>query len=193
MTPHEILWTIIPVIACIGVFFQLRYVYEIVFNGDGVPNVRTFPAARRRMVEILRQDIAGRSLTGRYTIVDVGSGNGHLSRYIARKLPEARVIGLDRSRTGQWRSRLWRRVYGLANLEYRRVDFLAHDLPEADALVMYLSNSMMPRLRDKLRRELKPGALVISNTFELGGDWQPIAVVKLKSPFQKALLVYRQG
>lgn len=157
--------------------------YILIFN-RGIPNIRTAPALRRVMIEQLKK-------SGSKRIYDLGSGGGDLSRAIAAALPKAKVTGLEISagavRRAQGRSK------HLPNLEYIQGDFMQADLSKADALVMFLIDTMMPPLREKLRRELKPGTLIISNKFPLGGDWVPVETMAVGTWYlnQKMLYLYR--
>ena len=182
-------------IAAYGVlaYFVLRIVYEII-TWQKIPNARTAPGMRRHMIKRLLADQATKSEQGSYTVVDLGSGNGDLSFYIARALPQVKVLGLEMSPLGHRRAQLRKKLRGPTNVDYAEADFLAYDLSGADAVVMFLSAKMMIRLRDKLQSELKPGALVLSNTFPLGGDWQPLEVLKFWNPIyiDEALFVYRK-
>lgn len=174
-----------------AIFWVGRLAFELVFNRGGVPNMRSLHGIRRKMIARLREDMAAQT-AGPYTIIDLGSGNGHLTSHIARALPQAHVMGLDTSFTGYHLSRLRQRLFGLTNLEYRRTSFFDYDISAAQAIVMYLSPNMLSRLRGKLRAELKPGALIISNTFALAGDWEPLETIEFKGLYQKALLIYRR-
>jgi hypothetical protein len=67
------------------------------------------------------------------------------------------------------------------------------DLGEADCTFCYLFPDIMPRLGEKLRKELKPGALVISANFPFPG-WRPEAVLKCENTiFNDPIYLYRVG
>ena len=46
------------------------------------------------------------------------------------------------------------------------------DISRATVVTLYLSPTTNLRLRDKLRRELRPGTRVVSHRFDMG-DWKP--------------------
>jgi precorrin-6B methylase 2 len=174
------------------VFLLLHQAYTLIFNG-GVPNIRTAPAIRKAIIELLRQDCAARGGVP-YTVIDLGSGNGLFTRQIARNMPQARVIGIERSKQSVWWSNLLRRWAKLDNLEYETADFFSYDLSRADAVVMYLEIYLMENLGKKLHKELKPGTLVISNRFRLGDGWAPRETLKTRTLYfhQGETHVYRQ-
>lgn len=159
--------------------------YILLFN-RGIPNIRTAPAIRKEMIRILKE-------AGARRVYDLGSGGGALSRAIAMALPEARVTGLEISNTACRGAGRKAKRQGLSNLDYVQADFLKYDLSGADAIVMFLIDTMMPPLREKLRKELKPGAIILSNKFPLGGDWVPQEVIAVKTYYlnQKMLYLYR--
>lgn len=166
--------------------------YNLIFN-KGVPNIRTAPAIRKKIIEILKKDAAARGKKP-YTIIDLGSGNGLFTRQIARSMPEARVIGLEISPQSVWWSAMLARWRKLDNLEYKKADFFAYDLSEADAVVMYLVGSLMGNLGKKLHKDLKPGSLVSSNRFRLGDGWVPEETIETKTLYfhQGKTYIYRK-
>lgn len=159
--------------------------YILIFN-RGIPNIRTAPAIRNEMIRILRA-------AGVRRVYDLGAGTGDLSRALAAALPETRVTGIEISAAACRKARARGERAGLSNLSYMQADFMKTDLSDADAVVMFLIDTMMPPLREKLRRELKPGAIVISNKFPLGGDWAPEEEIAVKTRYlnQKMLYLYR--
>jgi len=60
---------------------------------------------------------------------------------------------------------------------------------DADAVLIYLMEAVMPKVSMKLQRELRPSAMVLSNKYSLP-QWTPEQTLPL--PFTKRLLVYRQ-
>lgn len=172
----------------LAVWLLLWNLYIVVFN-RGVPNIRTAPAIRRKIIALLKED--KKRFSGKtYKVIDIGSGNGKFTREIARALPDAQVVGIEVSRQSYWWSMLLKRLFRLDNLDYRRVDFFAYDISDVDAVVMFFYR--LHRVAQKLRRELKPGTLVTSNKFKLGDGWIPADIIDVKTlyPFQKRLFVY---
>jgi hypothetical protein len=58
--------------------------------------------------------------------------------------------------------------------------------------VLYLGDGLTKQVGEKLGRELKSGAYIISNEFPLLGVWQPIDAIVFHKPFKASLLIYRQ-
>jgi len=124
-------------------------------------------------------------------IIDLGSGHGELTRHIARTMPYAHVIGVEISRIPYWIAQQFKRAFGLQNLEYRHTSMYDYNCTDADAVVMYLGVSMTG-IADKLRRELKPGAWVVSLQFPLPG-WEAENVETYHNPLKMTVYIYRQA
>ncbi|MCX6746021.1 MAG: hypothetical protein NTX00_03290 [Candidatus Parcubacteria bacterium] len=74
-------------------------------------------------------------------------------------------------------------------------DFFKTNLAEADYIFCFLITEEMNKLEEKLKRELKSGALVISNSFTFK-NWQPEKTIVInkdkKTGFNNKIYVYRQ-
>ena len=68
------------------------------------------------------------------------------------------------------RLRAW--LGGYKNVTFKSGDFFKADFSGADAVLTYLTLSLMHPLKRKFESELKPGAMVICNTFPVPG-WIP--------------------
>lgn len=159
----------------------------------GVPTFPTMPPMRRKMIEVLQDDAARRLNARPYTIIDLGSGSGQLSWRIARAMPHAYVIGIEVSIIPWMRSVIRQRLFGPSNLAYKRMDFWTYDTSKADAVVAYLLHPIMERVGQKLRKELKPGSIVLASKFPLGAGWLPYETFDITFPLPMSLLQYRQS
>lgn len=160
------------------------------FFRTGVPTFPSMPIAREKIIALLRADMQAQPADRPYIIYDLGSGSGQLSWHVARAIPEAKVIGIELSFVPWLRSVIWQKLSGQRNLRYLRVSFWEHDVSDASAVLTYLMEAIMPRVSAKLRRELRPETLVVSNKFVLPG-WPLIEELPLQSAFTKRLWVYR--
>ncbi len=59
-------------------------------------------------------------------------------------------------------------------------DLFEADISEATVVALWLSASVNARLEPKLKRELRPGARVVSHQFPIG-SWQPDAHVRVEN------------
>jgi cyclopropane fatty-acyl-phospholipid synthase-like methyltransferase len=109
-------------------------------------------------------------------VMDLGSGDGRIPILAAQKYG-ARGVGIEIDPALVILSRQNATDGGVAG----RVSFVEGDLFQADlaaatVVTLYLSESINLDLEPKLRRELKPGARVVSHQFSMG-RWQADRVV----------------
>ena len=183
--------TTVDLFPIIGIAALLAASFAYYTLRTGVPTFPSMPVAREKIIALLQADMAVRRPLGRYKIYDLGSGSGQLSWHIARALPDADIVGIELSFLPWLRATVWQKLTRQRNLRYLRVDFWSMPVGDADAVLTYLMEAIMPRVAAKLRAELRPRTLVISNKFALPG-WQPEQTIPLQSAFSKRLLVYRQ-
>ena len=105
-------------------------------------------------------------------IVDLGSGWGSLAYPIAKRFPEAKVLGYELSPIPWLYSRLKGVFAQRKNLTLHRQSVFDADLSDVDVVVVYLHPAAMRKLGPKFERELRPGTLVLSNTFVVP-TWKP--------------------
>lgn len=159
----------------------------------GIPNIRTAPAIRKKILEFVRADMdAKQKPPGNYVIIDPGCGNGDFARQLAKEFPAARVIGYDIDKVAYWKANLFKKLSGLKNVEFYNEDLHKADLGQADAIVMFLSWLLMEPIRATLEKKLKPGTLITSNKFPIGGTWEPEHVLDVDTLYlhQKRLYIY---
>jgi hypothetical protein len=123
-------------------------------------------------------------------VYELGSGWGGLARRLARSLSASHVRGFELSSIPYGWSSLVNRLRRHANLEISRADFFGASLHDADIVVCYLYTGAMARLKEKFECELRPGTMVISNTFAVPG-WAPAEVVRLNDWYRTPVYVYR--
>jgi SAM-dependent methyltransferase len=176
----------------ICLFVLLWNAYFLLFN-QGIPNIKTAKAIREKIIAELKKEIA-QSGKENFTILDLGSGNGTLTRHIAKEIPKANVIGLEINKIAYWHSLFFKKIQNIKNLSYRNVDLYKTNISEADAVVMFLLGSFMKDIREKLEQDLKKGAFVFSNKFKINGDWEPLETFDIKTlaPNQKTFYKYQR-
>ncbi|MBY0427883.1 MAG: class I SAM-dependent methyltransferase [Alphaproteobacteria bacterium] len=170
-------------------FFMLSIGYEFTFNRNNIPTMNTDTKLMRKMVALLKEHSATKS--GEiYQVMDCGSGNGKLTRMIARGVPQSKVLGLENSKWPFMTSVFCKRLLRITNLEYVRRDFFAQDYSSANAVVVFLNARVTEAIGKKLHADLKPNSMVITNEFELKGDWSAPEVHTIYTPFKGHLYVY---
>ena len=141
--------------------------------------ISPMPSSRRAVQQVLQFVVPPRS----GAIYELGAAWGSLAVPLARAFPDRRIIAYELS-TIPWLF-LWLRVRvcGPKNIEVVRRDFFRDDLGKAAVVVCYLFPGSMVRLSTKLRSELTPGTVVVSNTFALPG-WVPEQMSQLKDLYR---------
>jgi SAM-dependent methyltransferase len=94
--------------------------------------------------------------------LDLGSGTGGLLRTLARQRPDCRFCGIENAPLPWLLSRL---AGPPPNLRLHRGDFWRENLGDYDVVYAFLSPVPMPRLWEKARAEMRPGTLLVSNSF----------------------------
>lgn len=95
-------------------------------------------------------------------ILDLGSGDGRVVIALAKH--EAKAYGFEINPIFYLISRF--KARSIQNAHFKLTDFWQEDLSSYDAITLYGITHMMPALEKKLRQELKPGTLVVSNHFK---------------------------
>ncbi len=100
-------------------------------------------------------------------VIDIGSGDGRIVKAFARF--GCRSYGIELNPLLVWFTRWKLRPYSTSVIY--NADLWSHDYSPYDIVYVYGMPHLMQRLQTKLRKELKPGAKVITNAFKFP-DWQ---------------------
>lgn len=164
----------------LAVLTGLTFVFWTTFRGE-VPLFLSNRATAEAVLRLL-PDTPG------LRVIDLGAGTGGLLRRLAQARPDAFFTGVEHAPLPYLLARFNAR--GLANLAVRRADLWRQPLVEQDVVYAFLSPAVMARLGDKARAELRPGALLISNSFPLP-DGTPERVVDVPDRRGTRLYFYR--
>ncbi len=123
------------------------------------------------------------------TVVDLGSGWGSLVFAVARRIPQAQVVGIELSPLPYVVSRIRGAWVRNERISWRREDFFQSSLEDASVVLCYLYTGAMQRLQHTLLEKLKPGTMVISHTFALP-NWTPSQVVRVNDLYRTPIYVY---
>lgn len=141
--------------------------------GQVVPDVRTPLVVVNEMLRLAE-------VTASDVVYDLGSGDGRILIAAARDRG-ARGVGLEIDPALVAQSTERARRLGLADrVSFRRQDLLEADLSPATVVTLYLSPDLNRRLRPKLLSELRPGARIVSHSFDMG-DWAPSRTLQVSS------------
>src|SRR5471032_2391851 len=121
-----------------------------------------YPSNRRVWQEVLALLPAGRALR----LIDIGSGLGGLTMYLARRRPDCDCVGIELAPLPWLASRLRARLSGSA-ARFLRGDYDDLDFSAFDMVFAYLSPAAMDALWRKASAELRTGAMLVSYEFEI--------------------------
>ncbi|HUW37434.1 MAG TPA: class I SAM-dependent methyltransferase [Rhodocyclaceae bacterium] len=123
-------------------------------------------------------------------VIDLGCGDGGLLRRLAAKRPDCDFVGVEHAPL-PW---LWAKLAGLGrtNLEIRYGDFWRLRLGRFDLVYAFLSPAPMPRLIAKARAEMRPGTLLVANSFAVP-EVVPERVIEVDDRRATRLHCYRMG
>lgn len=171
----SIIFLFIVILIAVCLFYENRVL---------VPPVPTLPWVKRQMLEALAMHAPEQDMR----IAELGSGWGGLAFALTRKFPSAEITGFELSPFPYWFSKI-REVFH-RRVSFERADFFERDLSAFNVVIFYLTPKLTERLSAKLRRDLKPGSLVISNAFSLPG-WEPVQVRESRMFLRIPVYVYR--
>ena len=138
---------------------------------------------------IVRQMLRLAQLRRGETLLDLGAGDGRILIEAARSFGAHCVgIEIDPERVTRLKERLRSTRVEAKVIEG---DLMELDLSEADVVTIYLSDSVNLKLAPKLRRELKPGARIVSLDYSLPG-WRHEKEVTVKNAaMTRTIYLYR--
>lgn len=122
--------------------------------------------------------------------VDLGCGTGKVLLAVKKRYPETRVVGYEIWPSQFLRAKIKFLVRGLKADIFRK-DLFKADLKEADIVFCFLLTTFMEKLEEKLQRELKSGAWVVSNTFQFP-TWKPIKIIPTGKTQFGTLYIYQK-
>lgn len=128
---------------------------------EQVPLYLSGARARRRLSERMGDQSAD------FRFVDLGCGFAGTLVHLARDYPQARLVGVETAPLvflGAWLRCLPRR-----NCQVRYRSLWREDLALYDVAYCFLSPAPMAELWGKVRMQMRPGSLLVSNTFEVPG------------------------
>lgn len=166
---HPVLVAILILLVIGLVLEALWFISTLQSIAGGAPFI---PLSHKRA----REAWAAAGLQPGEIIYELGCGDARHLIYACRQY-SITGVGIDIS----WWPLLWayfRIVFGGMSKRVRLIWGNIHriDLSQADVIYMYLGQKLSDSLRDKFRRELKPGARIVSAQFPLTA-WQPVQIV----------------
>jgi len=123
-------------------------------------------------------------------VVDLGCGDGRIVVAAAKEFG-ARATGFEIDPFRVLVANFWIRVAGVSSrASVQRQNMYKADVSDADVVVLFLSTTSNFRLQERLRRQLRPGARIVSYYHPMWG-WQPDVVGEARGGHP--IYVYRMG
>ncbi len=170
-------------IAVLGAVLVAMALIFISTTATGASPMPTSSVVRDEMLAALPKEIDG-------PIYELGAGWGGLAVALAGRYPASPVRGFEVSILPWAFSRARLSVQGRPNLSFQLKNFHRADLSQAALVVCFLTPPIMEKLKPKLEAELRPGALVVSNTFAFRG-WRPIHTKTVPDVHATNVYLYR--
>ena len=174
-------WFLIFVCASFGLTLYLVILGNSVFGGLDF-------ASDERVVAIVTKIIHAYGKP-RAVLYDLGSARGSFATAVAKKFPLLKIFGVDDS----WFRTSYAQAQSLfvTNAHFLNQDIFNTNISQADILYIYLPQELMLKLEEKLKSELKPGSVIITNKVQLP-SWQATKIFSTdaKRPLMNRLFVY---
>ena len=162
------------VLAFLSLFLIFYSVFTIfwllTFIIGKIPPLPSSSKAARFLLSIIREKEGNPKV-----FVDLGSGFATVLIEVKKNFPQIEVMGYENWPTQFLLSKLRLLISGI-NAQVIYKDLFKSNLKNADIVFCYLLPNFMEKLEPKLKKELKPGALVIANTFPFP-SWEPIQTI----------------
>lgn len=175
----------IPPALYLAAFILMLLVYWSTFHTQ-VPLYLSSKRVWQTLEELLPQV---HSVHG-FKFIDIGSGTGGVPRYLSKVRSDGQFTGIESAPLPYWISKLLLNLSGRSNCRIIWGSFWAHDLAEYDVVYAYLSPVPMAKLWEKIRREMRPGSLFISNTFVVP-EYSPDYSITLEDLQHSTLHIWR--
>lgn len=125
-----------------------------------------------------------------FTFVDLGSGMGGVLTHLAKTHPQGRYLGIETAPLPFLWSWLRIKFGGYRNCAVHWGSLWDSDLSQYDVVFAYLSPVPMDALWNKVRQEMRPGSLFVSNTFAVPGH-PPQGILTVDDLHQSTLYLWR--
>lgn len=136
---------------------------------ERVPLYLTNRTTWTALSQMLDRHSAETALEARPAFVDLGCGLGGALAYLARAHPGWQFVGVETAPGPYLIAKL--RTASLTNVEIRFQSLWKTNLAAFDVVYAFLSPAPMPRLHAKAAAQMRPGTVLISNSF--WADAQP--------------------
>jgi len=150
-------------------FFSIAAALFFIFALDSLIRGHDLPTSKRTIKALVKTISEYQPKANNF--YDLGCSRGTLALAVKKRLPELKVYDIDNSSIRIFFSKL-KALLLKRNINFKKQDIFNTDLTNADIVYTYLWYDIMPPLEKKLEKELKKGAIIITNTSKLP-NWKP--------------------
>jgi SAM-dependent methyltransferase len=161
---------VLLVMTCVYAIIELLEAYRVLIKGNA-PYVRS----SKKFVARIIQEV---NFSKGATVYELGCGDGRFLRSLA-KSADVNCVGYEYSLAPYLLAEFFN-IFSKNKIKIIYKDFFRADLSDANYVFCYLMPTEMRKVESKLKKELRVGAIVISNTFSFV-NWQPEKIITVKS------------
>jgi hypothetical protein len=166
----------------LATFIILLAVYWSTFRTQ-VPLYLSSEKVWHALAELMPPESSNKTVS----LIDLGSGLGGVLAHLSIARPDGKYFGVESAPLPFIWSRL--RLLQRRNCQVRWGSFWDCDLSQYDVVFAYLSPVPMEQLWHKAQKEMRPGSLFISSTFNVP-DQPPSKTVQIDDLHRSTLLIW---
>jgi SAM-dependent methyltransferase len=149
------------------------------------------PTSKKAILEVVK--IIKKYAPDASNFYDLGCGHGRVVLEIKKEMPNLNVYGIDKNPIRIFFAKI-KTLILKRKIHFINEDIFKINLSGADILYTYLWYDLMPVLEEKVKKELKKGAIVITNTSHFS-NLKPIETIRvhpeIKDENFEKLFVYK--
>ena len=180
-----LIFTILLYILAVALFCYMIFSFFYFKGWDNPPYIPSFGKSKKTVIAEVSK-LLNKSKKP-LNVADLGCGDGSLLTGLSPKFPKHKFLGYE------WDPLPFniakRRLKKYKNTRIIRADLMKINLKHLDIALCYLAH--IPGLANRLKKALKPSAIVISEVFEIRG-WKPQKIVHSRLfGFKSKIFIYR--
>jgi predicted O-methyltransferase YrrM len=107
-------------------------------------------------------------------VYDLGSGDGRIPIAAVKNFKARKAVGVDINPERIKEAEANHATAGVGDkVKFILGDLFEQNISEATVITLYLLPSLNVKLMPKLKAELKPGTRIVSQSFDMMGQWEP--------------------
>ena len=121
--------------------------------------------SNRQTIDAVAQLVRDLPDAGNRSVADLGCGMAGTVCALAERLPGTRVVGIENAPLLYCAAKIRCALFGPKNATVRYGSIWSENFGDYHVLYCFLSSEPMPRVLNKAKEEIKPGRILVSNTF----------------------------